>query len=67
MERALDVEAMRARAKASKRPRRSFLYEIARVFFYGLYRLLGWRVLGQAPADKKLVIIAAPHETNWDL
>lgn len=58
---------MKARAKASKRPRRSFLYEIARFLFYGLYRLLGWQVLGQAPSDKKLVIIAAPHETNWDL
>lgn len=58
---------MKARAKASKRPRRSFLYEVARAFFYGLYRLLGWQVLGAAPADRKLVIIAAPHETNWDL
>ncbi|MEM7492288.1 MAG: 1-acyl-sn-glycerol-3-phosphate acyltransferase [Pseudomonadota bacterium] len=67
MKPALDVEQMKARAKASKRPRRSLLYEIARLFFYGLYRLLGWQVLGQAPSEKKLVIIAAPHETNWDL
>lgn len=58
---------MKARAEGSKRPPRSVGYEIARVFFYGLYRLLGWRVLGAAPLDKKLVIIAAPHETNWDL
>lgn len=58
---------MKARAKASKRHRRSFMYEVARIFFYGLYRLLGWQVLGAAPSDKKLVIIAAPHETNWDL
>lgn len=58
---------MKARAERSRRPRRSFGYEVARVFFYGLYRLLGWRVRGEAPADKKLVIIAAPHETNWDL
>ena len=67
MEFVLDDEQMKARAKASKRPRRSAMYEIARLFFYGLYRLLGWRVLGEAPTDKKLVIIAAPHETNWDL
>lgn len=67
METVLDAQEMKARAKASKRPRRSFLYEVARLFFYGLYRLLGWRVLGQAPADQKIVIIAAPHETNWDL
>jgi len=58
---------MKARARRSKRPRRSFSYEVARLFFYGFYRLLGWQVHGEAPANKKLVIIAAPHETNWDL
>lgn len=63
----MNVAKMRARAKASKRPPRSVGYEIARYFFYGLYRLLGWQVLGAAPTDKKMVIIAAPHETNWDL
>ncbi|MEM9841348.1 MAG: 1-acyl-sn-glycerol-3-phosphate acyltransferase [Pseudomonadota bacterium] len=63
----MDITDMKARARQSKRAPRSFGYEIARWFFYGLYRLLGWQVLGQAPSDKKLVIIAAPHETNWDL
>jgi len=63
----VDIEEMKARAVRSKRPPRSFGYEIARFLFYGLYRLMGWRVLGEAPTDKKLVIIAAPHETNWDL
>ena len=58
---------MKSRAKRSKRPPRSLGYELARLFFYGLYRLLGWQVIGAAPPDKKLVIIAAPHETNWDL
>ncbi|WOR15118.1 1-acyl-sn-glycerol-3-phosphate acyltransferase [Hyphomonas sp. FCG-A18] len=58
---------MKAKAKASKRPRRGLVYELARVLFYGFYRLKGWQVLGEAPRDKKLVIIAAPHETNWDL
>ena len=58
---------MKARAADSKRPPRSFAYEIARAFFYGLYRLMGWQVLGAAPTNKKMVIIAAPHETNWDL
>lgn len=58
---------MKAKAAQSKRPPRSFAYELARVFFYGLYRLMGWRVLGEAPPNKKMVIIAAPHETNWDL
>jgi 1-acyl-sn-glycerol-3-phosphate acyltransferase len=63
----VNVEEMKARAKASKRPYRSFGYEVARVIFYGFYRLMGWKVLGAAPTDKKLIIIAAPHETNWDL
>ena len=31
-----------------------------------LLRLLGWRVAGQAPDDKKYVLIAAPHTSNWD-
>jgi 1-acyl-sn-glycerol-3-phosphate acyltransferase len=63
----VDLNDMKARAARSRRAPRSFGYEVARVLFYGFYRLLGWRVLGEAPADKKLVIIAAPHETNWDL
>jgi 1-acyl-sn-glycerol-3-phosphate acyltransferase len=63
----LDVAEMKLRAERSRRPPRSVLYEVARVFFYGVYRLLGWQVLGEAPKDKKIVIIAAPHETNWDL
>lgn len=58
---------MKTRAARSKRSPRSFGYEVARVFFYGLYRLMGWRVMGEAPSNKKMVIIAAPHETNWDL
>jgi 1-acyl-sn-glycerol-3-phosphate acyltransferase len=63
----VNVEEMKARAKASKRPYRSFGYEVARIIFYGFYRLMGWKILGGAPQDKKLIIIAAPHETNWDL
>ncbi|MEO1552511.1 MAG: lysophospholipid acyltransferase family protein [Pseudomonadota bacterium] len=63
----MDLQEMKARAERSKRPQRSFAYELARLVFYGLYRLMGWRVLGEAPPDRKMVIIAAPHETNWDL
>ncbi len=29
-------------------------------------KLLGWRVRGEVPNCKKLVIIAAPHTSNWD-
>lgn len=27
----------------------------------------GWKVVGQLPDRKKLIIIAAPHTSNWDL
>jgi len=26
----------------------------------------GWRLSGRLPTDKRLVLIAAPHTTNWD-
>ena len=29
-------------------------------------RLGGWRVAGQFPDEAKLVVIAAPHSSNWD-
>lgn len=63
----VNIDEMKQRAKASKRPFRNIGYEIARTIFYGFYRVMGWKVLGAAPPDKKLIIIAAPHETNWDL
>ncbi|WP_228638543.1 lysophospholipid acyltransferase family protein [Kangiella koreensis] len=31
-----------------------------------LLRLLGWRLVGQLPKDKKYVVIFAPHTSNWD-
>jgi 1-acyl-sn-glycerol-3-phosphate acyltransferase len=31
-----------------------------------LLRLLGWRLTGRYPAVDKLVIIVAPHTSNWD-
>ena len=31
-----------------------------------LVKLLGWRVIGEMPDDPKMVIIAAPHTSNWD-
>jgi len=32
----------------------------------GLLRLSGWRLLGELPNVAKLVVIAAPHSSNWD-
>ena len=37
-------------------------YWIARLFM----AILGWNVSGELPADKKFVLIGAPHTSNWD-
>ncbi len=43
---------------------------VLNIFFRGLARLLliitGWSIIGERPAIKKYVMIAAPHTTNWD-
>jgi len=31
-----------------------------------IYRVLGWKCVGQTPAFRKYVVIAAPHTSNWD-
>lgn len=31
-----------------------------------VYRLLGWRCVGETPRVEKFVILAAPHTSNWD-
>lgn len=29
--------------------------------------VLGWKIVGQLPDEKKAIIIGAPHTSNWDL
>ncbi len=29
-------------------------------------KLLGWKVVGQFPEDKKFILAVAPHTSNWD-
>ncbi len=41
--------------------------EAMRGLLLGLYRLAGWRVEGTFPETNKVVVIAAPHTSNWDL
>lgn len=31
-----------------------------------LLRILGWQVVGVRPQEKKYVLVAAPHTSNWD-
>jgi len=32
-----------------------------------LLKILGWKKVGQLPAEEKFVVIVAPHTSNWDL
>jgi 1-acyl-sn-glycerol-3-phosphate acyltransferase len=32
-----------------------------------IIRLSGWKVAGQVPTSNRMVVIAAPHTSNWDL
>ena len=36
---------------------------LARIYFY----LTGWEAVGALTSDKKIVVVAGPHTTNWDL
>ncbi|WP_411340729.1 lysophospholipid acyltransferase family protein [Sphingopyxis sp. J-6] len=31
-----------------------------------LYRLRGWKAVGEVPEPRRFVLIAAPHTSNWD-
>lgn len=46
--------------------RKGIFYELGRTLWLGWYRLIGWKVVGELPAPRKFVIIAAPHTSNWD-
>ena len=32
-----------------------------------LLKLMGWKIVGELPKDKKYIVIVAPHTSNWDL
>ena len=38
-----------------------------RLLALGFLKLTGWEPEGARPADRRFVLIAAPHTTNWDL
>lgn len=37
-----------------------------RAFGRFFLRLFGWRVSGELPNEKKLIVMVAPHTSNWD-
>ncbi len=41
-------------------------YEVGHWVARGFMRIAGWRVKGQMPEYPRIVVIAAPHTTNWD-
>ncbi|MEM9014337.1 MAG: lysophospholipid acyltransferase family protein [Pseudomonadota bacterium] len=43
------------------------IFEPVRAIILLIYRLAGWKVTGALPTEKKFVVIAAPHTSNWDL
>lgn len=32
-----------------------------------ILKLIGWKIVGALPPDKKYIVIVAPHTSNWDL
>ncbi|MFQ5562484.1 MAG: lysophospholipid acyltransferase family protein [Parvularculaceae bacterium] len=43
------------------------MFEAVRALGLFVYRLAGWRIVGERPDEKKFVAIVAPHTSNWDL
>jgi 1-acyl-sn-glycerol-3-phosphate acyltransferase len=51
---------------AAPRPYRGVAFQLWHWFGRIFLRLGGWRAAGDWPADRKMVVIAAPHTSNWD-
>ena len=47
-------------------PPPALLSRLIRRALLWLYRALGWKAVGTPPDDRRGVIIAAPHTSNWD-
>jgi 1-acyl-sn-glycerol-3-phosphate acyltransferase len=39
---------------------------LSRFLYKFFFSLLGWKIDGDMPAEKKFIIIVAPHTSNWD-
>lgn len=37
-----------------------------RPFYVLIFKLLGWKIVGQMPAYPKFIVAVAPHTSNWD-
>lgn len=48
----------------SRKP--SMLSRFVRWVLLRLYKRMGWRALGEVPRERRFVLVAAPHTSNWD-
>ncbi len=39
---------------------------LQKVCAFILFRLCGWKIIGQPPAAKKYIFVGVPHTSNWD-
>ena len=39
---------------------------MSRLLYNFFFKLFGWKIDGVMPAEKKYIIIVAPHTSNWD-
>ncbi len=37
-----------------------------RPFYVLIFKMLGWKIVGQMPAYPKFIVAVAPHTSNWD-
>lgn len=47
-------------------PAPALLSRVVRRLLLSFYRFRGWKAVGAPPADRRCVIIAVPHTSNWD-
>lgn len=47
-------------------PSPTLLSRIVRRVLLWLYHAMGWTAVGAPPPDRRCVIVAAPHTSNWD-
>ncbi len=43
------------------------LNKILKGISFAYMKIFGWEVTGEVPKDKKLIVTAYPHTTNWDM
>lgn len=55
-----------SRASARPAPYRGVLPQLWHWWCRGFLKLTGWRLEGDWPAHAKMVLVAAPHTSNWD-